>query len=351
MARRLLRRPAMMRSLRLAALALCVAPSIASAQVVIEPAPVAASRRRRRRSTRRHRPRTTRRARRSTSRRRRRAVLRGAGCDAAARLHPRAHPLAPASCAARHHRAARAVVAPLRPPSSSSRPPRRRRSTTTPPVAPLPPIPPPVVVPPPCCYGAPPGVTAPPPRRSCSSGRGRRSPMWSSRIGLGVRGTGQVINDGWNNLGIGGEFLYRVSPHLVTELAAEYQHSTATALDRVDVPVTFGLRVHIGRPTWVVSPYFVFAGGVGYASQDLKFTHDDAIYVEGAARRRPRAAPRPAPGHHRRRAARREEARQRSRRERRRHRQRRRQAGASARRRSGRPVPPRRRRLLLKLAA
>jgi hypothetical protein len=105
--------------------------------------------------------------------------------------------------------------------------------------------------------------------------------MWSSRIGLGVRGTGQVIQDGWNNIGIGGEFLYRVSPHLSTELAAEYQRSAATTLDRADIPVTFGLRVHIGRPTWVVSPYFVFAGGVDFASQDLKFTHDDTIYVEG----------------------------------------------------------------------
>ncbi|MCU1281790.1 MAG: hypothetical protein JWM53_5336, partial [bacterium] len=150
-----------------------------------------------------------------------------------------------------------------------------------PPMAPLPPIPPPVIVPPPCCYSAP--VEAAPPEEVVLVKPRPQAPMWKSRIGLGVRGTGQVINDGWNNLGIGGEFLYRVSPHLVTELAAEYQRSaaSASALDRVDVPVTFGLRVHIGRPTWVVSPYFVFAAGVGYASQDLKFTSDDAIYVEG----------------------------------------------------------------------
>ena len=149
-----------------------------------------------------------------------------------------------------------------------------------PPVPPMPPIPPPVVVPPPCCYSAPPAVEAAPEAVVLVKPR-PQVPMWSSRIGLGVRGTGQVINDGWNNLGIGGEFLYRVSPHLSTELAAEYQHSTANALDRIDIPVTFGLRVHIGRPTWIVSPYFVFAAGVGYASQDLKFTSDDAIYVDG----------------------------------------------------------------------
>jgi hypothetical protein len=148
-----------------------------------------------------------------------------------------------------------------------------------PPVAPLPPVPPPVIVPPPCCYYSAPAYA--PPEEVVLVKPRAVVPMWKSRIGLGVRGTGQVLDDGWNNLGIGGEFLYRASPHLVTELAAEYQRSTATALDRVDIPVTFGLRVHIGRPTWVVSPYFVFAGGVGYASQDLKFTHDDAIYVEG----------------------------------------------------------------------
>jgi hypothetical protein len=147
-----------------------------------------------------------------------------------------------------------------------------------PPVPAYPPVPPPVVVPPPCCYGAP----APSQELVLVTPR-PQVPMWSSRVGLGIRGTGQVINDGWNNLGIGGEFLYRVSPHLSTELAAEYQRSTGSEshLDRVDIPVTLGLRVHIGRPTWVVSPYFVFAAGVGYASQDLKFTTDDAVYVDG----------------------------------------------------------------------
>ena len=90
---------------------------------------------------------------------------------------------------------------------------------------PLPPVPPPVVVPPPCCYVR---AAAGARRRSSSLVTPRpHVPMWTSRIGLGVRGTGQVINDGWNNLGIGGEFLYRVSPHLVTELAAEYQRSPA----------------------------------------------------------------------------------------------------------------------------
>jgi hypothetical protein len=166
------------------------------------------------------------------------------------------------------------VVAPPLPPPVVVEPPQYQ----DPPIMPLPPVPPPIVVPPPCCYAPPP----PPPEPEVVIVKPRPVvPMWSSRIGLGVRGTGTVIQDGWNNLGIGGEFLYRASPHLVTELAAEYDRSAATPLDRVDVPVTFGLRLHIGRPTWVISPYFVVAGGVDFASQDLKFTHDDAIYVDG----------------------------------------------------------------------
>jgi hypothetical protein len=145
-------------------------------------------------------------------------------------------------------------------------------------VMPLPPVPPPIIAPPPCCYAPPPQYYAP----VAEVARPRPVvPMWTSRIGLGVRGVGQVLDNGWNNLGIGGEFLYRASPHLVTELAGEYDHSTATALDRIDVPVTIGLRVHIGRPNWIVSPYFVFAAGVDVAQQNLKFTTDQSIYLDG----------------------------------------------------------------------
>ena len=179
------------------------------------------------------------------------------------------------------HLLPRVIVVPPPPPDVIAAPGGPPVEYAEPPVAPLPPIPPPVVVPPPCCYSAP-VEEAPPPELVLAKPR-PVVPMWTSRIGLGVRGTGQLINDGWNNLGIGGEFLYRVSPHLSTELAAEYQRSagSASALDRVDIPVTLGLRMHIGRPTWVVSPYFVVAAGVAYASQDLHFTSDDAIYVDG----------------------------------------------------------------------
>jgi hypothetical protein len=146
---------------------------------------------------------------------------------------------------------------------------------------PLPPVPPPIVAPPPPMYY----YAAPPPAPAVVVVKPAPAPppQWSSRFGLGVRGSGQVINDGWNNLGIGGELLYRISPHVSTELAAEYQRNVDGAVDRRDIPATFGFRFHIGRPDWVLSPYFVLAAGVDFATQDLRVTSDDAIYVDGQA--------------------------------------------------------------------
>jgi hypothetical protein len=146
-------------------------------------------------------------------------------------------------------------------------------------VMPLPAVPPPIVAPaPPMVYFAPPSL--PPPELEVV--RPMKKPVqWASKVGLGVRGSGQVVDNGWNNLGIGGEFLYRASPHLVTELAAEYQKNPDGPLGRVDVPVTIGLRVHIGRPDWIVSPYFVFAAGIDVGMLDYKFTTDTSIYLDG----------------------------------------------------------------------
>ena len=45
--------------------------------------------------------------------------------------------------------------------------------------------------------------------------------------------------------------------------------------------MTFGLRVHIGRPNWVVSPYFVFARRRRLRVAGFEVHHDDAIYVDG----------------------------------------------------------------------
>jgi hypothetical protein len=42
------------------------------------------------------------------------------------------------------------------------------------------------------------------------------------------------------------------------------------------------MRLHIGRPDWVVSPYFVFATGVNWATRDLPLNRDDhALYLLG----------------------------------------------------------------------
>jgi hypothetical protein len=163
-------------------------------------------------------------------------------------------------------------------------------------VAPGPPVPPPLVAPPPCCCNAcamapPPPPTvyvapAPPPPpapmvQEVVVVRPAPPPVgWKSRFGLGVRGTGQVVNDNWNNLGIGGELLYRASNHVSLELAAEYQKNLDGNLDRVDVPVTTGVRIHIGNPHWIVSPYFVLAAGFDFANLDLKVTNDTAFFFD-----------------------------------------------------------------------
>ena len=148
-------------------------------------------------------------------------------------------------------------------------------------LAPLPQIPPPIVAPVAPSSWSPPVVYAVPAPELVLARPRPATPQWTSKMGLGVRGTGQVIDSGWSNLGIGGELLYRASPHLVTEVAGEYQRSTDGSLARTDIPITVGLRVHIGKPNWVVSPYFVFAAGLDIGLLDYKFTTDTAYYLDG----------------------------------------------------------------------
>jgi hypothetical protein len=140
------------------------------------------------------------------------------------------------------------------------------------------PVPPPIVAPAPQYYVPPP--PAPPPVLVLNRPAPKPVPQWGAKFGLGVRGTGQVINNGWNNLGIGGELLYRASPHLVTELAGEYQRNPNGEIDRTDIPITLGLRMHIGRPNWVVSPYFVVAAGLDIGLLDLHFAQDTAYFFD-----------------------------------------------------------------------
>lgn len=75
--------------------------------------------------------------------------------------------------------------------------------------------------------------------------------------------------------------LYRVGNHVGLELGTEYRHSDSSIVDRTDIPVTLGVRLHIGKPDWILSPYFVFAAGVDYAMADLRAASDDAVYFDG----------------------------------------------------------------------
>ena len=147
----------------------------------------------------------------------------------------------------------------------------------------LPPIPPPIVAPPPAVYVAPAPVTyaPPPPPVVVAAPAKPAKPPFRSQFGLGVRGAGVVQNDKFHGLGVGGELLIRASPHLTTELAAEYQRSTAGPNPRLDIPVTFGLRIHLAKPTWKLQPYLVGALGVDIARQDLKVFEEKAYFFEG----------------------------------------------------------------------
>lgn len=145
---------------------------------------------------------------------------------------------------------------------------------------------PPVYQPPPPVYQPPPPVYQPAPVVYQPAPPVVR-PQWQARFGLGGRFAGLLNTDSIgqsSQLGFGGEFLFRASRHLVLETAAEYQRTIQGGdggLTRYDVPVTFGLRVHIGGPEWPVSPYFVFAGGIDYANLDFLHGQDVAWYAEG----------------------------------------------------------------------
>jgi len=104
---------------------------------------------------------------------------------------------------------------------------------------------------------------------------------WPHTFGLGFRFGGQIENTDWRHLSFGGELLFRTSARTTVELSGEYQHGVNNDLDRLNVPVGLGLRLHIGKPSWVVSPYLVGAGVFTYARTDLKATVDEAYYLGG----------------------------------------------------------------------
>lgn len=149
--------------------------------------------------------------------------------------------------------------------------------------------PPPVVVqqPPPPVFMAPPApAVAPLPPPVPVMYRAPEVPQWKHRFGLGFRFAGAVNFDKYTDfsqLGFGGEFLYRAHRRIVLELAGEYQKRVDNGFARWDVPVTLGMRVHIGAPDWALSPYFVFAAGAAYADLDFLHSHDRAWFADGQA--------------------------------------------------------------------
>jgi hypothetical protein len=164
-------------------------------------------------------------------------------------------------------------------------PPQVYQAPPPPPVYQAPP-PPPVYqapLPPPPVYQAP---LPPPVYQAPPVSLAPALPQWSSRVGLGGR-FGVLINDDQYNrfsqLGFGGELLFRASRHLALEFAGEYQRTLEDSFARYDVPVTLGLRIHIGGPEWVVSPYFVFAGGMDYANLNFLAGQDTAWFLDGQA--------------------------------------------------------------------
>jgi hypothetical protein len=136
--------------------------------------------------------------------------------------------------------------------------------------------PPPVFQPPP-----PPVFQAPPPPVMAAP---VVLPQWKAKFGVGFRFAATVNTDQFtefSQLGFGGELLYRAHRRLVLELGGEYQKRVDNGFARYDVPVTFGLRIHIGAPDWVVSPYFVMAAGLAYSNLDFLRSNDIAWFADG----------------------------------------------------------------------
>ncbi len=155
-----------------------------------------------------------------------------------------------------------------------------------PPVYVQPAPPPPVYVqppPPPLVYAQP---APPPPPVIYTRPTVPPASQWAAKFGIGGRFAGTINVEGsqganFGQLGFGGEILYRIHRRVVMELAGEYQKRVDSGFDRYDVPVTLGVRIHIGAPDWVVSPYFVAAGGGVYSNLDYLRSRDTAWFLDG----------------------------------------------------------------------
>lgn len=126
--------------------------------------------------------------------------------------------------------------------------------------------------------------------------RPRHRRYWVPQVGLGVRVMGGWNINGYTNSvldsggfgqgGIGGELLVRMHPHLSLEVTAQYMGTGAGTnyeygFFRSDIPLTVGLRIHLGNPFWWASPYLVVAAGADRGHMEV----DDggpALLVEEA---------------------------------------------------------------------
>ena len=152
------------------------------------------------------------------------------------------------------------------------------------------PAPPPVYYqqqqPPPVYYPQQQVQAPPPPPPQVDYYRPRVAPQsqWAAKFGIGGRFAGTINTDQgttFSQLGFGGEILYRIHRRVVMELAGEYQKRVDNSFARYDVPVTMGVRLHIGAPDWVVSPYFVVAAGGVYSNLDYLRSQDAAWFLDG----------------------------------------------------------------------
>jgi hypothetical protein len=114
----------------------------------------------------------------------------------------------------------------------------------------------------------------------------RPAPRFRSQFGLGARVLGTWSSNGlieFSQGGVGVDLLLRATRYVSTELSLQYLRVGVdrSIYDRTDVPILFGLRVHLAGPRAVVAPYLAGAAGASWARLDLPDVREEAWFVEG----------------------------------------------------------------------